>query len=128
MFIISVPTGERKEVRYRKAIDKGKLNGDTNGQNGRIMHRAIHFIYIKRCLYKTKILSVLRQKHQVVHDHYSFWKLKTTGSSKVVQLSKVYPCGNEGSLVLVASWSSTSTMSMLKFLNALSTDISLSLP
>ena len=33
-----------KEVRYRKAIDIGKLNGDTNGKNERKMHRVIHFI------------------------------------------------------------------------------------
>ena len=35
MFIVSVPAGEWKEVRYRKAIDKRKLNQDTNGQNGK---------------------------------------------------------------------------------------------
>ena len=76
-----------------------------------------------------KILSVLRQKHQVVHDHYSFESLKTTGSSTTIQLSKIYPRGNEGSLVPLASWSSTSTMSMLKLPNTLSmsVDISLSL-
>ena len=38
---------------------------------------------------KQKILSVFRQKHQVVHDHYSFESLKTTGSPTVVQLSKI---------------------------------------
>ena len=78
---------------------------------------------------KQKILSVFRQKHQVVHDHYSFESLKTTRSSTVVQLSKVYPRGNEGSHVLIVSSFSTSTMSMLKLRNALSmsVDISLSL-
>ena len=68
---------------------------------------------------------VLRQKHQVVHDHYSFESLKTTRSSTAVQLSKVCPRGNGGSPVLIASRFSSSTMLMLKLPNALSTDISL---
>ena len=78
---------------------------------------------------KQKILSVLRQKHQVVHDHYSFESLKTTKSSTVVQLSKIYPLENGGSLVLLASWSLTSIMSIDRLLNAsyTSVDISLSL-
>ena len=115
-----------KEVRYRKAIDKGILNRDTNGQNGRKMRHAVHFIQIKRCLYKAKILSVLRQKHQVVHDHYSFESLKTIGSSTVVQLSKACPCGNEGSPMLLIFQSPTSTMSMDKLSNASSTSVKIS--
>ena len=35
---------------------------------------------------KQKILNVFRQKHQVVHDHYSFESLKKTESSIVVAL------------------------------------------
>ena len=31
-----------------------------------------------------KTLNALKQKHQVVHDHYSFWNLKTTRSSTEV--------------------------------------------
>ena len=73
---------------------------------------------------KQKILSVFRQKHQVVHDHYSFESLKTMGSSTMVQLSKIYPFGNGGSPVLLAFWSSTSTMSTNRLSNASSTDIS----
>ena len=77
---------------------------------------------------KQKILGVFRQKHQVVHDHYSFESLKTTGSSTVVQLSKICSLENGGSLMLLASWSPTSTMSIDRLLNASSTDISRSLP
>ena len=46
-------------MRYRKAIDKGILNWDTNGRK---MHRAVHFIQLKdaRTKPKKKILSVLR--------------------------------------------------------------------
>ena len=77
---------------------------------------------------KQKILSVFRQKHQVVHDHYSFESLKTTESSTVVQLSKICSLENRGNLVLHASWSPTSTMSIDRLPNASSTDISRSLP
>ena len=62
---------------------------------------------------KQKILSVLRQKHQVVHDPYSFESLKTMGSSIVVQLSKICPLGNEGSPVLLASRSSRDRKSVV---------------
>ena len=78
------------------------------------MHCAIHFISWKDFYTKAKTLNALRQKHQVVHDHYLFWKLKTTGSSMEVQLFRVCPRGNGGSLVSFASWSSTSTISMLR--------------
>ena len=40
----------------------------------------------KRCPYKSKTLNTLGQEHQVVHDHYSFWNLKTIGNSMEVQL------------------------------------------
>ena len=76
---------------------------------------------------KQKISGVLGQKHQVVHDHYSFESLKTMGSSTVVQLSKICPRGNGGSSVPLASRSSALIMLMLKLPNALSTRISLSL-
>ena len=33
---------------------------------------------------KIKTLNTFGQKHQVVHDHYSFWNLKKTGSSMEV--------------------------------------------
>ena len=70
---------------------------------------------------KQKILSVFRQKHQVVHDHYSFESLKTMGSSTMVQLSKIYPFGNGGSPMLLASWSPTSTMSIDRLPNVFAT-------
>ena len=73
-----------------------------------------------------KILSVFRQKYQVVHDHYSFESLKTTGSSTVVQLSKIYPFENEDSPVLLASRSPTLTMSIDRLPNASSTSIDIS--
>ena len=95
-------------------------------EDGSKMHRAIHFIRWIGCLYKAKIMSVLRQKHQVVHDHYSFESLKTTGSSTTVQLSKACPHRNRGSLVLFISWSPTSTMSMDKLPNASSTFVDIS--
>ena len=65
----------------------------------------VQFILLdeKDACIKQKILSVLRQKHQVVHDHYSFESLKTTESSTVVQLSKIYPLENGGNPVLLAS-------------------------
>ena len=63
---------------------------------------------------KQKPWMLLGQKHQVVHDCYSFWNLKTTGSSVEVQLFRVCPRGNGGSLVSFAFWSSTSTISMLR--------------
>ena len=74
-------------------------------------------------MYKAKILSVLKQRHQVFHDHYSFESLKTTGSSTTVQLSKIYPYRNRGSLVLLASWSLTSTMSINRLPNASPTSV-----
>ena len=78
---------------------------------------------------RQKILSVLRQKHQAVHDHYSFESLKTMESSTMVQLSKACPRRNGGSPMLLISWSPTSTMSMDKLPNASSifVDISLAL-
>ena len=72
---------------------------------------------------KQKILSIFRQKHQVVHDHYSFESLKTTGSSTVVQLSKICPLENGGSPVLLASRSLTSTMFIDRLSNASSTPV-----
>ena len=95
-------------------------------KNGSKMHCAIHFIRWIGCLYKAKTLSVLGQKHWVVHDHYSFESLKTTRSSTVVQLSKACPRENGGSPVLLASWSPTSTMSMDKLPNDSSTFVDIS--
>ena len=95
-------------------------------EDGSKMHSAIHFIRWIGYLYKAKILSVLRQKHQVVHDHYSFDSLKIMGSSTMVQLSRVYTYENGGSLVLLASWPPTSTMSMDKLSNASSTFVDIS--
>ena len=89
----------------------------------------VQFILLdeKNAYTKQKILSVLRQKHQVVHDHYSFESLKTTRSSIMVQLSKICPLGNGGSPVLLAYWSLTSTMSIDRLLNASSTSVDISL-
>ena len=78
------------------------------------MHCAIHFISWKDAHTKANTLNALGQKHQVVHDHYSFWNLKTTGSSTEVQLFRVCPCRNEGSLASFAFWFSTSTISMFR--------------
>ena len=65
-------------MQYRKAIDREKIKQRQQmDKSGSKMHRAIHLL-------DEKILSVLRQKHQVVHDHYSFESLKTMGSSTVV--------------------------------------------
>ena len=102
----------------RLLIEK-KLNKDT-------AKYIVQFILLdeKDACTKQKILSVFRQKHQVVHDHYSFESLKTTGSSIMVQLSKIYPLENGGSRVLLAFWSLTSTMSIDRLLNASSTNIS----
>ena len=73
---------------------------------------------------------LLGQKHQVVHDHYSFWNLKTTRSSMEVQLFRVCLHRNGGSPASFASWSSTSTISMLRLpkVSAMSTITSSSLP
>ena len=75
---------------------------------------------------KQKILSVFRQKYQVVHDHYSFKSLKIMGSSIVVQLFKICPLENGGSLVLLPFWSPTSTMSIDRLPNASSTSVDIS--
>ena len=73
------------------------------------------FHFMKRYPYKKKKpWMLLGKKHQIVHDHYSLWNLKTIGSSMEDQLFKVRPRGNGGSLVSFAFWSSTSTMSMLR--------------
>ena len=79
---------------------------------------------------KQKPWMLLGKKHQVVHDHYSLWNLKTTGSSMEVQLFRVCPRGNGGSPVSFALWSSTSTMSMLRLpkVSAMSTITSSSPP
>ena len=95
-------------------------------EDGSKVHHAIHFIRWKESLYKAKIQSVLRQKHQVVHDHYSFESLKTTRSLIVVQLSEVYPCENGGSLVLPAFWLPTLTMSINRLSNASPTSVDIS--
>ena len=79
------------------------------------------FHFMKDTYTKIKTLNALGQKHQVVHDHYSFWNLKTTGSLTEIQLFKTCPCENWGSLVSLASWSSTSIMSMLKLPNVSTT-------
>ena len=75
---------------------------------------------------KQKILGVLRQKHQVVHDYYLFDSLKTTKSSTMVQLSRVCPRENGGSPVLLAFWSPTSTMFIDRLSNASSTFVDIS--
>ena len=79
------------------------------------------FHFMKDTHTKTKIPNALGQKHQVVHDHYIFESLNTTGSSITVQLSKVCPRGNGGSPVLFASRSLTSTMSILRLPNVSTT-------
>ena len=60
---------------------------------------------------------LLGKKYQVVHNHYSLWNLKTTRSSTEVQLFRVCPRGNGSSPASIASWSSTSTISMLMLPN-----------
>ena len=79
------------------------------------------FHFMKDTHTKIKTLNALGQKHQVVHDHYSFWNLKTTGSSTEVQFFKTCLRGNEGSPAFFTSWSSISTMSMLKLPNVSTT-------
>ena len=94
------------------------------------MYCAINFISWKDAHTKAKTLNALGQKHQVVHDHYSFWNLKRIGSSMEVQLFSVCPRGKGGSPASFTSWSSTSTILMLKLPNvsATSTITSYSLP
>ena len=109
-------------MQYRKAIDREKIK-QRNKWTKVEAKCIVQFILLdeKDAYTKQKILSVFRQKHQVVHDHYSFESLKTTGSSTVIQLSKICPFGNEGSPVLLASWSSTSTMFIDKLSNVFAT-------
>ena len=67
---------------------------------------------------QSKIPTALGQKLQVVCDHYSLENLKTTGSSAVVQLSKICPLGNGGSHVPHAFDFSTLIISMDRLPNA----------
>ena len=118
-------------MRYRKAINREKIK--QRHKWTKVEAKCIvQFILLdeKDACTKVKILSVFRQKHQVVHDHYLFESLKTKGSSIVVQLSKIYPIENEGSPMLLVSWSSTSTMSIDRLSNVSTTSaiISSSLP
>ena len=85
------------------------------------------FHFMKDTYTKTKTLNALGQKHQVVHDHYSFWNLKTTVSLMEVQLFRTCPRGNGGNPGSLAFWSLTLTMSILKLSNSLSTSRSISL-
>ena len=72
----------------------------------------------EKMLVQSKILSALRQKHQIVCDHYSLEDLKTTESSTTVQLSRTCPCGYGGNPLLLDS-GSASTMPMVKLSNAM---------
>ena len=65
-------------MQYRKAIDREKIK--QRHKWTKVKAKCIvQFILLdeKDARTKQKILSVLRQKHQVVHDHYSFESLKT---------------------------------------------------
>ena len=79
------------------------------------------FHFMKKYPYKSKNPECTWAKASVIHDHYSFWNLKTIGSLMEVQLFRVCPRGNGGNPASFASWSSTSTMLMLKLPNVSTT-------